>query len=41
MEKKIQSLTYTFKSEIEPIMDSKMIAVSKNQHPKLLKEYLE
>ena len=24
-QKKIQSLTYTFKSEIEPIMDSKMI----------------
>ena len=39
-QKKIQSLTYTFKSEIEPIMDSKMIAVSENQHPKLLKEYL-
>ena len=38
--KKIQSLTYTFKSEVEPIMDSKMIAVSENQHPKLLKEYL-
>ena len=39
-QKKIQSLTYTFKSEIEPIMDSKMIAVAENQHPKLLKEYL-
>jgi len=39
-QKKIQSLSYTFKSEIEPILDSKLIAVSKNTHPKLLKEYL-
>ena len=38
--KKIQSLSYTFKSEIEPILDSKLIAVSENTHPKLLKEYL-
>ena len=38
--KKIQSLTYTFKSEIEPIMDKNLVAVSKNKHPKLLKEYL-
>ena len=38
--KKIQSLTYTFKSEIEPIIDSKLIVVSENKHPKLLKEYL-
>ena len=27
--KKIQSLTYTFKSEIEPIMDKNLVAVSK------------
>ena len=39
-QKKIQSLTYTFKSEIEPIMDKNLVAVSKNKHPKLLKEYL-
>ena len=39
-QKKIQSLSYTFKSEIEPILDSKLIAVSENTHPKLLKEYL-
>ena len=38
--KRIQSLKYTFKSEIEPILDSKLIAVSEHQHPKLLKEYL-
>tara|TARA_B100000700_G_C14882878_1_gene778945 strand:+ start:547 stop:1113 length:567 start_codon:yes stop_codon:yes gene_type:complete len=38
--KKIQSLSYTFKSEIEPILDSKLIAVAENKHPKLLKEYL-
>ena len=38
--KKIQSLTYTFKSEIEPIIDKNLVAVSKNKHPKLLKEYL-
>ena len=38
--KRIQSLNYTFKSEIEPILDSKLIAVSEHQHPKLLKEYL-
>ena len=39
-QKRIQSLTYTFKSEIEPILDSKLIAISENKHPKLLKEYL-
>ena len=39
-QKKIQSLSYMFKSEIEPILDSKLIAVSENTHPKLLKEYL-
>ena len=39
-QKKIQSLSYTFKSEIESILDSKLIAVSENTHPKLLKEYL-
>ena len=39
-QRKIQSLSYTFKSEIEPILDSKLIAVSENTHPKLLKEYL-
>ena len=38
--KKIQSLTYTFKSEIEPILDSNLLAVFENKHPKLLKEYL-
>ena len=38
--KKIQSLTYTFKSEIEPILDKNLVAVSKNKHPKLLKDYL-
>ena len=39
-QRKIQSLSYTFKSEIESILDSKLIAVSENTHPKLLKEYL-
>ena len=39
-QKKIQSLSYTFKSEMEPILDSKLIAVAENKHPKLLKEYL-
>ena len=39
-QKKIQSLSYMFKSEIEPILDSKLIAVAENTHPKLLKEYL-
>ena len=39
-QKRIQSLTYTFKSEIEPILDSKLIAISENKHPKLLKDYL-
>ena len=39
-QRKIQSLSYTFKSEIQSILDSKLIAVSENTHPKLLKEYL-
>jgi hypothetical protein len=39
-QRKIQSLSYTFKSEIESILDKDLIAVSKNKHPKLLKEYL-
>ena len=38
--KKIQSLTYTFKSELEPILNKDLVAVSKNRHPKLLKDYL-
>jgi hypothetical protein len=39
-QRKIQSLSYTFKSEIESILDKDLIAVSANKHPKLLKEYL-
>ena len=39
-QRKIQSLSYTFKSEIESILDKDLIAVSTNKHPKLLKEYL-
>ena len=39
-QRKIQSLSYTFKSEIESIIDKDLIAVSENKHPKLLKEYL-
>jgi len=39
-QRRIQSLSYIFKSEIESILDSKLIAVSENTHPKLLKEYL-
>jgi len=38
--KKIQSLSYTFKSEIESILDKDLVAVCENKHPKLLKEYL-
>jgi len=38
--KKIQSLSYTFKSEVESILDKDLVAVSTNKHPKLLKEYL-
>ena len=36
----IQSLSYIFKSEIEPILEKGLVEVSKNKHPKLLKEYL-
>jgi len=39
-QRKIQSLSYTFKSEIESILDKDLIALSANKHPKLLKEYL-
>ena len=39
-QRRIQSLSYIFKSEIESILDKDLIAVSANKHPKLLKEYL-
>ena len=39
-QRRIQSLSYIFKSEIEPILEKGLVEVSKNKHPKLLKEYL-
>ena len=39
-QRRIQSLSYIFKSEIEPILERGLVEVSKNKHPKLLKEYL-
>jgi len=39
-QRRMQSLSYIFKSEIEPILEKGLIAVSANKHPKLLKEYL-
>ena len=38
--KRIQSLSYTFKTEIEPILEKDLLEVSNGQHPKLLKKYL-
>jgi len=39
-QRRMQSLSYIFKSEIEPILEKGLVEVSKNKHPKLLKEYL-
>ena len=39
-QRRMQSLSYIFKSEIEPILERGLVEVSKNKHPKLLKEYL-
>lgn len=43
--KKVQSLSYIFKEEVESIFDSKkfdeMFEIKNGQHPKILKDYLQ